>query len=178
LAGLRLCMVMHVGNSGGARAWQGRWAGQIGEPAHPGQRVPAKDPLQDDEERVVPRRRCPHAARAVDETRTCHRHGHPRSRRPQRAGSSSSSCADSTDSTWSAPTSSRSHPPDRAELIAIAAARVRLRAPSAPVHGSNADSDADEPPDRLWRRMGRALGPDDLGAMRWPVRSTTSVASG
>ena len=23
LAGLRLCMVMHVGNSGGSRAWQG-----------------------------------------------------------------------------------------------------------------------------------------------------------
>jgi hypothetical protein len=44
LAGLRLCMVMHVGNSEGSRAWQGCWAAaQIGESAHPGQRVSAKD---------------------------------------------------------------------------------------------------------------------------------------
>jgi len=41
LAGLRLCMVLHVGNSGGGAGWA---AGQIGEPAHPGQRVSAKDP--------------------------------------------------------------------------------------------------------------------------------------
>jgi hypothetical protein len=41
LAGLRLCMVLHVGNSGGGAGWA---AGQIGEPAHPGQRVSAKGP--------------------------------------------------------------------------------------------------------------------------------------
>src|SRR5665647_141719 len=41
LAGLLLCMVMHVGNSGGRACWA---AGQIGESAHPGQRVSAKDP--------------------------------------------------------------------------------------------------------------------------------------
>ena len=45
LAGPPLSMVMHVGNSGGSRAWQG----QLGRRpdwgiGHPGQRVSAKDP--------------------------------------------------------------------------------------------------------------------------------------
>jgi hypothetical protein len=43
LTGLRLCMVIHLGNSEGSYAWQGWTAGQIGESAHPGQWVSAKD---------------------------------------------------------------------------------------------------------------------------------------
>ena len=45
LAGLRLCMVMHVGNSGGSRAWQGLLGRRPDwEMGPPGQRVSAKDP--------------------------------------------------------------------------------------------------------------------------------------
>jgi hypothetical protein len=43
LAGLRLCIVMHVGNSGGSRGRAFWAAGQTGESAHPGQQVSAKD---------------------------------------------------------------------------------------------------------------------------------------
>ena len=44
LPGLRLCMVMHVGNSGGSRAWHGLLGRRPDwESAHPGQRVSAKD---------------------------------------------------------------------------------------------------------------------------------------
>jgi hypothetical protein len=64
LAGLRLCMVMHVGSSGGSRPTAGPcWAaGQIGESAHPGQRVSAKDRLAKMVDRSPSRRphRCGH----------------------------------------------------------------------------------------------------------------------
>jgi len=43
LARLRLCMVVHVGDSEGSYAWHGWTVGQIGESAHPGQWVSAKD---------------------------------------------------------------------------------------------------------------------------------------
>ncbi len=46
LAGLRLCIVMHVGSSGGSRGWQGLLGrpSDWGGPANPDQRASAKDP--------------------------------------------------------------------------------------------------------------------------------------
>jgi len=45
LAGLRLCIVMHVGSSGGSRGWQGLLGrpSDWGGPTNPDQRASAKD---------------------------------------------------------------------------------------------------------------------------------------
>src|SRR5664280_175317 len=52
LAGLRLCMVMHVGNSGGSRTWQGPLGRRPDwESAHPGQRVSARRSACEDHRR-------------------------------------------------------------------------------------------------------------------------------
>jgi hypothetical protein len=52
LAGLRLCIVMHVGNSGGSRGWQGLLGrpSDWGGPANPDQRASAKDRPTDTED--------------------------------------------------------------------------------------------------------------------------------
>src|ERR1017187_8920729 len=62
--GLRLRMVMHVGDSGGSRAWQGL-LGRRSEwgPAHRGQRVSAKDPQS---RRLVNRKKATGHGRIAD----------------------------------------------------------------------------------------------------------------